>query len=321
MSSLSRREWFAMSGVAALAALGGARAEPAPVPLDSPQISNSPIYRFRVGDFRATALLAGFMDTKPTRPRDAAEEKYQRALAALGNPSHLRLPFNVLLLEHGDDRILIDAGPPKTEGKPYHLLTSLARVGLDRDAITHVLLTHAHFDHMGGLLDAENRPVFRRAAHLCFPEEVQFWTSENPDVSALQINPKALLRDARRLFSHLRFQSPEAATLPAGIHPLLSPGHTPGHMTLRIESRGETLHHISDLTHHAGFWLPHPDWSLASDTQPALAVQTRLAAFRQLADTGARVFGFHLPFPGLGKIVRVDDTFRWVPEDWDLVPV
>lgn len=310
-----------MSGVAVVAALCDARAETAPISSAPTKFSNSPIYRFRVGDFRATTLLAGFMDTKPTRPHGASEEEFQRALAALGNPAHLRLPFNVLLLERGDDRILIDAGPPKTEGQPYHLLSSLAQIGLDRDAITHVLLTHAHFDHMGGLLDAENRPIFRRAVHLCFPEEVEFWTSEKPDVSALQINPKGLLRDARHLFSHLRFQPPESSTLPVGIHPLLSPGHTPGQMTLRIESSGETLHHISDLTHHAGFSLPYPEWPLASDTQPTVAVQTRLAAFRHLADTGARVFGFHLPFPGLGKIVRVDETFRWVPEDWEVASV
>lgn len=311
-----------MSGVAMFSALGGARAETPAVPPTlpaSPELSNSPIYRFRVGDFRATSLLAGFMETKPSRPAAATEEEFQRALAALGNPACLRLPFNVLLLERGDDRILIDAGPPKTEGQPYHLLTSLARLGLDRDAITHVLLTHAHFDHMGGLLDAEDRPVFSRARHLCSSEELAFWTSAQPDVSALQINPKGLLRDARRVFSHLRFESLESpALLPAGIHPQHSPGHTPGHLTVRIESRGETLHHLSDLTHHAGFSLPHPHWPLASDTQPALAVQTRLAAFQHLADTGARVFGFHLPFPGLGKIVRVDEAFRWVPEDWNV---
>lgn len=310
-----------MSGVAVAAALSGARGEAPPVSPAPPEPSNSPIYRFRVGDFRATTLLAGVMDTKPACPRGASAEEFQRALAALGNPTRLRLPFNVLLLERGDERILIDAGPPKTAGKPYHLLTSLARLGVDRDTITHVLLTHAHFDHMGGLLDPENRPVFQRATHLCFPEEVESWTSAEPDLSALQINPKSLLRDARHLFSHLRFQSPDSSTLPVGIHPQRSPGHTPGHMTLRIESRGETLHHISDLTHHAGFWLPHPEWPLASDTQPAVAIQTRGAAFRHLADTGARVFGFHLPFPGLGKIVRADETFRWVPEDWEVASV
>lgn len=324
MKPMTRRSWLKVGGSAlALAALDlpRTRAEtppsPAtPTPTPPTGVPARPIHRFRVGDFEAFALFSGFMEVKPQRPPEADEAAFDTALADLGRPASLFYPFNVLLLCRGAERILIDAGPPKTEGKPYHLLTSLAALGLGPADITHVVLTHAHFDHSGGLLDAARNVVFPRAAHLCLPEEIDFWTSEHPDFSELRMDPKHLWPHARQVFARVPFgRIGSAAQLPEGLTPILAPGHTPGHMTLRIESRGEVLHHISDLTHHAGLWLPHPQWSLASDSHPAQAVRTRTAAFRALAASGERVFGFHLPFPAVGRIAAEGDAFRWRPEE------
>ncbi|MCM2273532.1 MAG: MBL fold metallo-hydrolase [Candidatus Didemnitutus sp.] len=320
MKPLSRRLWLQQgSALLALAFLGrtAARADETGTGVATPAgVPAQPIHRFRVGDFEASVLFSGFMEVKPQCPPEAAEAAFADALAALGQPASLLYPFNVLLLCRGTERILIDAGPAKTEGKPYHLLSSLAALGLAPDDITHVILTHAHFDHSGGLLDARRNPVFPRATHLCLPEEIDFWTSEQPDFSELRMDPKFLWPHARQVFARVPFvRIGTQAELPAGLTPILSPGHTPGHLTLRIESRGEVLHHISDLTHHAGLWLPHPEWSLASDSHPAQASRTRTAAFRALAASGERVFGFHLPFPALGRIATEGGTFRWLPEE------
>ncbi|MFT3781211.1 MAG: MBL fold metallo-hydrolase [Nibricoccus sp.] len=323
MKRFTRRDWLKLSSAGVLGATVGLPGVTAVEPGSAavaPVLTNSVIYRFRVGEFEAVSLLAGFMDTKPKRPPQADEASYQAALAGIGNPAKLRYPYNVLLLRRGAERILIDAGPPKTEGKPFHLLTSLAQLGVAPRDITHVFLTHAHFDHMGGLLDRQGKPVFGHAEHFCFAEEKAFWTADKPDFSKLNLNPGTMHADARRIFSSIQFTLVDGSTrLPEGITPILSPGHTPGQMTLRLESKGEVLHHVSDLTHHAMLWLPHPEWSLASDITPEVAIKTRMAAWAELAKAGTRVFGFHLPFPGLGKIGVADNLYRWVPEDWQPV--
>ncbi|MFT3830124.1 MAG: MBL fold metallo-hydrolase [Opitutaceae bacterium] len=310
------------AGLGAGLALLPARSAAEPATETAPLPPNVGFYRFRLGDFEATALVTGFMGAEPKQPfyaPQASAEEFQAAVAAAAG-SKGRMVFNALLLRRGAEVILIDAGPGGDVPTDCALVPNLARLGLAPADVTRVVLTHAHFDHCGGLLDHDGRAMFSRAEHCCLAEEIDFWSAPAPKLSKLRLGAKAVLGTAQRVFAKIPFTRVQAGVpLSEGITPLLSPGHTPGHMTLRIESRGESLYHIADLTHNAHVMLPHPEWTIASDCDEPLAAATRKQVFAQLAAEGVRVFGSHVPFPGLGRIVALaagGEQYRWVPEDW-----
>lgn len=316
----SRRELIRLGGLGLGLALLPGRLVSAMEPT-LPGTANAGLYRFRIGDFAATALVTGFMGAEPGQPfyaPQAGEAEFRAAVAAAAG-SRGRMHFNVLLLRRGEETILVDAGPGGEVPRDCDLVANLARLGVAPDHVTRVVLTHAHFDHCGGLLDADGRMVFPQAEHCCLAEELDFWSAPRPDLAKLRLGAEHVLGPAQRVFAEIGFTRLESGVpLAEGITPILSPGHTPGHMTLRIESRGESLYHIADLTHNAWVMLPHPDWTIASDCDEELAAATRRKVFAQLAAEGTRVFGSHVPFPGLGRIVAVTgaEQYRWVPEDW-----
>lgn len=280
--------------------------------------ANEPIYRFRIGDIEAVAIVTGFMDMVPDKPAALDDVIFRSNLDDLDYMSPLRLHYNVLLLRTGRDNILIDSGPGGKPGSPYDLLSSLRRIGLTPEAISAVFLTHAHFDHLGGLIDEHDRLVFPIAEHFCLAPEIDFWTAPKPDFSKLRLQPDGMLALARRVFAAVPFTRILSTTrLPDGITPILSAGHTPGHMTLEIRSKHEVLYHISDLSHHAAL-LGRPEWPMISDTDPDQAVATKRRVFAMLAAHGTRVFGFHLPFPGVGRLKPQGTGYRWVPDLWNV---
>ncbi len=321
MTSFSRREMLRIAGIGTgMALLPGRISGAAAAPVTLP--GNSAHYRFRVGEFEAVALVTGFMGAEPKQPfyaPQASEAEFRAAVAAAAG-SKGRMHFNALLLRRGAEVILIDAGPGGEVPADCDLVANLARLGMAPTDVTRVVLTHAHFDHCGGLLDGDGSVVFSRAEHCCLAEEIDFWSAPAPELSKLRLGAKAVLGTAQRVFAKIAFKRLQSGVpLVEGITPLLSPGHTPGHMTLRIESQGESLYHVADLTHNAHVMLPHPEWTIASDCDEPLAAATRQQVFAQLAAAGTRVFGSHVPFPGLGRIVAVaagGEQYRWVPEDW-----
>ncbi|HLP25218.1 MAG TPA: MBL fold metallo-hydrolase [Acidobacteriota bacterium] len=317
---VSRRSALKLLSLGAVAASLGTRLSAAPKAAAAPSLSNPAIYRFRIGENDAYAIECGALEFRPDQPSFAVEaspSEFATALRDSTRTNTIRMPFNVLLLDWNGSYVLIDTGAPGWKGEAP-LLAQLRHLGVAPESVAHVILTHAHFDHVGGLLDAAGRPVFARAAHHVLKAEVDFWTSAAPDLSQVRVPSGDMISTARRVFDRIEFTyaTPGAEIVP-GITAFHSPGHTPGHMTLRLTSANSTLNHIADLCHHAPLLMEHTAWTVGSDVDPALAVRTREAVFQTLAASRERVFGFHLPFPGLGSIARsATGGFRWIAEDW-----
>jgi glyoxylase-like metal-dependent hydrolase (beta-lactamase superfamily II) len=97
-----------------------------------------------------------------------------------------------------------------------------------------------------------------------------------------------------------------------GIHALLTPGHTPGHLAVSVVSEGEQLLCISDTVGHP-VHLEHPEWNILYDYEPEMAVHSRRQVIDRAVSEHAPILAYHFDFPGLGYIYRQQGGLKWQP--------
>jgi glyoxylase-like metal-dependent hydrolase (beta-lactamase superfamily II) len=327
-TQLSRRNALGIFGLAAVAgALGIPRSANAQASRPATTSPNAGTYRFSVGNLQLTILSDGYANFPATQPSwapEASAEDLKRALEDAFLPTdQLTLSFNPLLIDNGKDLLLCDTGCGRLfEASTGHLLQQLQLAGYQPDQITAIFLSHAHIDHLGGLLTDEGKSVFGSAEHFVHEQEWSFWTQKSPDLSKLRMDDKTksdFVQLAQKTFGTLdkSFKRVAPGTkLIDGVVMQAAPGHTPGHTALRIQSDKQELVHIFDLAHHPVIMFRNPAWTVAFDTDPAMAVATRKKMFNEFVENRTRILGYHLPFPGIGHIAKDGDGFRWVPEAW-----
>lgn len=266
-------------------------------------------YRFKVGDVDCAVLLDGaFVRGREGIVRrfpDATELDYARAYADLGlSLDEADSSFNILLMHIGAEVILVDTGEA---GKPHggYLHESLHQVDIMPEDVTRVILTHAHGDHVLGLLTDSGAPMFPNARYVMSAIEMDVWRAravDNPQHQAI-----ITLLEARGI-ELIAMDAPLAAGLTAV--PLA--GHTHGQIGLRLDSHGETLLHLADVL-HSPMQFAHPEWSASFDADTRVSVPTRRDALALAADTQALTLFYHLTFPGLGRVRRAGEAFGWSP--------
>ena len=231
--------------------------------------------------------------------------------------------LNAVVVRSGGQTILIDSGIggevpdfPRA-GQFGHRLAS---AGVDLASVTDVVLTHMHFDHVGGLLvdgvKEQLRPDLR--IHLA-AAEAKFW--ESPDFSRTAMGPvlSEVARRAAKDFlnqyhDHLRPFEVEYEVAP-GVVVQRTGGHTPGHSVVRMTSGGDRLMFAGDAIFPVSF--DHPEWHNGFEHDPEEATRVRLRLMGELAETGAWLVSTHMPFPSVGRVASAGNLFRWVPAWWD----
>jgi len=327
---LTRREALKFAGAAGvMAALpwrGATEAEAAAPSLKGPQAGG--YYRFSIGDVEAVVISDGGLSFQPIQPTwapEASKEELEGTLRSAFLPTdRLNLDVNTLLLNIGGERILVDSGAGNLFGPTLGKMAGrLAAAGVQPAEVTGVVLTHAHGDHFGGLLDGEGKPVFPNATYFASKTEVDYWTGADPDMSKLRVpaeNRKVFLDNARRYLGAIKGRlTPVSAgqKIVPGLEVVSAPGHTPGHIALLVSSGKETLLNAADTVHHNVLMFAHPEWTSAFDTDPKMAAETRRKVLDRAAADGLRVLGYHLPFPGIGHVRTVKGgAFEWLPEPW-----
>jgi glyoxylase-like metal-dependent hydrolase (beta-lactamase superfamily II) len=328
---LSRRaalRVFGIAGTAALLApLAGRSAETAATAAPAAAGAQPGFYRFNIGSFEATAFvdggMAGPVSDLQFWPGHGPEEVGASLKTAFLAPDQIRIPFCVLLVRMGAELVLVDSGAGSLFGPVGGKLPAqLAAAGVRPEQITAVILTHAHGDHMGGLLDpVSKKPVFKNARHFIHRREFDFWTASSPDLSGLRLpeaDKQGFIAGAKAHLAALTFDKIQGGEkLLDGIEIIDAPGHTSGHIALLFSSGGDQLLHLVDAVHHHVLSFAHPDWSIAFDADPTLAVTTRKKLLDRAASDRLRLFGAHLPFPALGHVrVTAKDRYEHVIEPW-----
>ena len=223
-----------------------------------------------------------------------------RLLSRAGQPKdRIALDIDVLLVRTKACVALIDAGYG-TMGKSV-LPESLRLAHVSPLEITDILITHAHPDHVGGLVDGAGKPAFPRATIHMSAREWRFMQH--------QADTRAIAAAVR---SRVRTFKPGTWVVP-GIRSRPLSGHTPGHVMYELVSRGERLLDIGDAAHSSVISLARPGWTVAWDSDQGLGASRRVYALGQLAESHERMFAGHFPFPGVGYVARKGNGFAFVP--------
>lgn len=232
--------------------------------------------------------------------------------------------LNAVMVRSGGKTILIDAGlgsdPDLHLPRAGQLIKRLEAAGVDLSAVTDLVLTHMHMDHIGGLLVDGVKQRLRKDLRIhVAAAEVKFW--EAPDFSHVAMPPgfpDALRATAKRFVgeyqSQLRTFEQEHEVAP-GVIVSRTGGHTPGHSVVRLASGGDRLMFAGDAVFAVGF--EHPEWHNGFEHDPEEAARVRVRLLRELAASNELLVATHLPFPSVGRVAVDGDAFRWVPVFWD----
>lgn len=215
---------------------------------------------------------------------------------------------NYGLLKTAHELIVIDTGygDETHGGKTGHLLEELQRSGYRREQVSKVIITHAHGDHIKRnmlLQNGQRRPTFPHARYHMARAEWDWFSGPGHvpefDEQIVVLHSLGMLT----LVEGEHQLTPEVRLLP-------TPGHTPGHTSVLIESQGTTAIYLGDLCHHP-LHFSHPDWVSSFDTHPDLTPGARARLFALAADRGALIVCPHAPSPGLGHVRRTADGYEW----------
>lgn len=302
--SLSRRTILA--GSAAFAAIG-AIARPARA-----------IGRLAAGDAELTVVSDGYMELPlGFAMPDAPAEALKQLLSQAGQPTdRLVNDCNVTILRRGDRIAVFDVGAGgrflPTTGR---LVDNLAEAGVDPEAVTDVIFTHAHPDHIWGVTDDFDELLFPNAEYQISQAEWDFWSS--PDaVDAMPEERRNFVPGAQTRFDAIEdrvsFFKPGDSVLD-GVEAVGTPGHTPGHTSFMVHGGTDPVLIAGDAVTNVVVSLGRPDWPSGADQDAELGVRTRLALLDRVATEKTRIIGFHFPHPAGGAIERAGNAYRFVP--------
>jgi glyoxylase-like metal-dependent hydrolase (beta-lactamase superfamily II) len=282
-------------------------------------------FRAFVGGVQVTAVSDGDLFMEKSFYPAISEAQWGEYSDQVRADGRLLMNLGSFVLHSRGQNILVDTGLGATPG---HFMADCGRLpremrdrGVPPEDIDTVLLTHLHGDHVGWNIvgEGENRTLgFPKARYLA--PKVDWEDSLAMSGSTLELAEDEAVRQRRvsafvkqvqplqafgrlDLYEGEHVVTPEITTIPA-------PGHTPGHMCVRISSQGETAIIMGDAVH-----LPHEvhemDWVCRGDRDAAATIATREKLLNDAESAGGLVLAGHFPAPGMGRLARASGRRYW----------
>lgn len=261
----------------------------------------------KIVEQEATLPLAGLMPMATPEALESHSDWLKPHF--LDDKGNCILSIHALLVESSGLKIVVDTcvGEHKipgfdamtVENNPF--LTRIAAAGCPRESVDIVLCTHLHFDHVGWNTMYEGGqlvPTFANARYLFAKQEWDHWNSEGPGpfTTTYDDTVKVVYEAGLVDLVDMNHRITDEVYLQA------TTGHTPGHVSVCIESSGETAFITGDMTHHPVQWA-ETSWGIDADSDGKAAAKTRTEIGKQYADTDTLIIGTHYPSPTSGRVV------------------
>lgn len=275
--------------------------------------------RYQIGRFEVTVISDGYIDFPFEWFTGVTADQAQQATAAVhaAGKNGVRGGFSTWLINDGDRYVLVDSGPAGTVSPTSgYLPGTLAALGVTPEQIDAVILTHAHIDHIGGMV-ADGRNNFPNADVYIDRRDVKTFTDPSIEARAPEITKSSFAATAElvRLYPRLQQIDGDRQIAP-GLSVFDLSGHTPGQIGVRIEDGGESLNLVADMLFHPAAHPAIPGFGIIFEMDKAAADATRARFFAEAAEAGSLLAATHMPFPGVGRIVKDAGALDWLPTDW-----
>jgi glyoxylase-like metal-dependent hydrolase (beta-lactamase superfamily II) len=318
--NVSRRSLLALgAGLGASTMLGGSALARAP------KLGTEPayFYRFPLGDAEITVVSDGPLPLGPPKGTfvGVPDEEVKKMLSDnFLSPDNVVLEQNSPIVNTGDKLILFDTGMGTaknfgpTTGRQQK---SMKEAGIKPEDIDAVVFSHAHIDHIGGVVDESGKVLFPNAQYYIAQSDVDFWTDESKAGGPLKDFIVHARKNLMPVRDRLVFFKDGQEFLP-GIQAISAPGHTVGHTIFMVTSNGKSFVYLGDLTHHPVLLLEKPRMQFSYDTDPKQAAETRVKLLDMIAANKIPVMAYHYAWPGVGHIAKTAEGFHYYPEGMNL---
>jgi glyoxylase-like metal-dependent hydrolase (beta-lactamase superfamily II) len=275
-------------------------------------------YSFIQGEFEITIVSDGYI-TVPidiVAPEGSPEQRND-ILMRTGNlgAGLVESKTNIPLIRRGNDLIIVDIGSgDKYQPSDGRLSANLDASGIDAGAITKVVFTHAHPDHLWGTLTGSGSLRFPNATYYVGAVEWNFWMDpdyRNTMPSVLHEFAEGAQRDLGAIRERVVMLKP-GDDIVTGLRALDTAGHTPGHLSLEMAG-GEGLIISADAATNEIASFQHPKARFGYDTLPDIAIQNRARLIERAATDRIKLLGYHWTYPGVGFAEREGNGYRYVP--------
>jgi glyoxylase-like metal-dependent hydrolase (beta-lactamase superfamily II) len=315
-TQLSRRSLLALgAGLGASTMLGSGDAL-----AKAPKVGTQTPYwhRMTLGEAEITIVSDGTLPLGPPKgtfvgvPDDEVKKMLTDNFLSAEN---VVLEQNSPIVNTGDKLILFDTGMGtskmfgQTTGRQQK---SMAEAGIKPGDIDAVVLSHAHIDHIGGIVGADGKPLFPNAQYYITQSDFDFWTDEGKlggDFKDFVVHARKNLMPVR---DRIVFIKDGQEFLP-GVQAIGAPGHTVGHTIFTVSSAGKSFVFLGDLSHHPVLLLEKPRMEFSYDTDPKQAAATRVKLLDMIAANKLPVMSYHYAWPGYGHVAKTGEGFHYYP--------